>query len=335
MRTIHRLPLAPALLALALLAVACGGGGTPAPFKEPLTSVGNIQLPHEVGRLPVIDLTLADGRVNRLYVPHGSNSALDIIDLKRQRVLGSVPGLAGIAAVALSSDPRIVFTSDAGAVAVVDVDARKVVAAVRIAGSGDAILYDPVLKVVVVSLGSAQKLDVIDEVGRTVVGTVSLPGKPELMDVDPTSGKVYVAIHDKDEVVVVDPSTQVIDPIYRGCDLKAPTGLALDPQQGRLFVADTTGANEVSVIDVVLDRCLGAIDIGHGADEVAFNPHLHHLYTANGGSRNISVIDTVNLKPLGIAGTGPSAGNVAVDPTSDRVYVVIPHSGIIAVFHDP
>jgi DNA-binding beta-propeller fold protein YncE len=332
MAAIRNPPLVAISLVLTLLGAGCSGSQ---PLQLPLTSAANIQLPRDVGHLPAIDLTTLDPRTHRLYVPHGSNSALDVVDLVHRRVIGSVPGLVGIKAVALSPDPGIVFTSDAGNVAVVDANALKIVARIPIAGAGDAIAYDPVDRLIGVSLGDAGKLLLIDAVSRQVVATMGMPGKLELIGVDPQTGKLYVAINDRDEVAVVDLVARVIDPIYRGCDIKAPTGLALDAQQGRLFVADTTGRNLVSVVDVVIDRCLGAIDIGHGTDELAFNSHRHHLYAASAGSQNLSVIDTVSLKPLGIVGTGPSAGNVAADPGTDQVYVVIPRSGIVAVFHDP
>lgn len=332
MAAIRKLPSALSLALTVLLA----GCTSSTPLHLPLTSTANIQLPHELaGHAPAIDLVTLDQRTHRLYVPHSSNNALDIVDLSHRRVLGSVLGLTGIRAIALSSDPSTVFTSDAGEVAVVDTGAQKVVARIPIAGAGDAIAYDPVHRLIGVSLGSAAKLVVIDEVSRTVIATIGMPGKLELMSADPQTGKLYVSINDKDAVAVVDLAAQAIDPLYHGCDIRAPTGVAIDPQQGRLFVADSTGANLVSAVDIVLDRCLGAIDVGHGTDEMAFNATLHHLYAASGGSQNLSVIDTVNLKPLGIVGTGPSAGNIAADPTTNQVYVVIPPSGIVAVYHDP
>jgi YVTN family beta-propeller protein len=124
---------------------------------------------------------------------------------------------------------------------------------------------------------------------------------------------------------------------YKGCDIKAPTGVVLDPDNQRLFVADAIvhTANVASVVDVLLDKCLGTVDIDHGPDQAAFNGHLHHLYVANNGSNNLSVIDTVSLKPLGVVGTGKLAATVAADPATDTVWVAVARAGIIAEYHDP
>lgn len=315
-----------------LLSAACSGSSTP--LKPPLTSVGYIQLPREVGPKASIDLLSLDERVGRLYVPHSSNNALDVVDVKANKLIGSVPGLAGVKAVALSPNPDVVYTSDAGdgTVGVVDVKTLKVLKLIPTGGSPDAIAYEPVHDVVVVSLGSAQKLLFIDRNFQRSVGGVTLPGTPELMAVDPTGGQIFVAIHSTDEVDVVDDVNQQVTTVLKGCAIHLPTGVAFDPDQNRLFVADHL---VMSVIDVLLDRCLGSVDIGSGTDQVAINTHTHHLVAANAASRNVSVIDSVSLQPLGIAGTAKEAGSLAVDSTTDRVYVAFPLSGSIAVLHDP
>jgi DNA-binding beta-propeller fold protein YncE len=152
------------------------------------------------------------------------------------------------------------------------------------------------------------------------------------MDVDDRTGVVYLAIHDLSEVAVIDPVGRAVVKTYKGCDINRPTGVAYDADENLLFVANS---GELSVIDVLIDQCRGAVDIGHGTDQIAYNPHRHHVYTANGSSRNVSVVDSVSLKPLGVAGTGVEAATMAVDPTTDLVYVMVARAGIVAIYHDP
>jgi YVTN family beta-propeller protein len=201
--------------------------------------------------------------------------------------------------------------------------------------SADAIDYDPVHGLILVSLDS-NNLGFIDEKTRKEAGKMTLPGKPELRAFD-KQGMVFQAINDKDEVLLIDPVTRSIVKTYKGCDIKSPTGVAFDPDQQRLFVANSVAhtANEVSVIDVLVDRCIGTIDLEHSPDQAAFNSHLHHLYVANAGSNNVTVIDTVALKPLGVVGTGKGSATIAADPVTDTVWVAAARSGIIAKYHDP
>ncbi|TMF57416.1 MAG: hypothetical protein E6I16_12990 [Chloroflexi bacterium] len=320
-------------LALCLLALtACSPGATADPLRPPLTDRGNIQLPKEVNQ-PSFDLVTLDPRVGRLYLSHGSVAALDIVDVRARKLVGSVAGLIGIKAIALSKDPKVVFTSNSdGTVAVVDIPGLKVIKRLAVGRSPDAIEYDPVHDLILVALAGDKKVAFIDPTAQAVVGTMALPGAPELMDVNEKAGVVYLAIHDLSEVVVIDPVTRSIVKTLKGCDISKPTGVAYDPDQNLLFVA-SSGA--LSVIDVLIEQCRGVIDIGHGTDQIALNQHLHHVYTADASSKHVSVIDTVSLKPLGVTGTGPEAATLATDPTTDLVFVMVARAGIVAVYHDP
>ena len=307
------------------------------PLKVPLTFVKNIQLPRDTGT-PGIDLLTVDSTAGRLYVPHGSLNTLDIIDIKSASIIGAVPNLPGIKSTALSSDPNVIFTANGtdGSVSVVDVKNLKILDNIKMGTGADAIDYDPVHGLVIVTINS-DSLGFIDEKTRKKTGELKLPGKPELMAIDRQQGRIFQAINDKDEVLLVDPVTRSVLKTYKGCDIKAPTGVVYDPDNQRLFVADaiTHTANEASVIDVLLDKCLGTVDIDHGPDQAAFNAHLHHLYVANNGSNNLTVIDTNSLKPLGVVGTGKQAATVAADPVTDTVWVAVARAGIIAEYHDP
>ena len=307
------------------------------PLHLPLTFVRNIQLPPDTGA-PAIDLLTLDSAAGRLYVPHGSANTLEVIDVKSARILGAVPNLPGIKGIALSSDPNVVFTANGtdGSVSVVDVKAFKVLDNIQMGTGADAIDYDPVHGLVIVSINGTS-LGFIDEKTRKKTGELKLPGKPELMAIDRQQGRIFQAINDKAEVVLIDPVSRAIVKTYKGCDINSPTGVVYDPDNQRLFVADaiTHTANVASIIDVLLDKCLGTVDIDHGPDQAAFNQNLHHLYVANNGSNNLSVIDTNTLKPLGVVGTGKQAATVAADPVTGTVWVAVARAGIIAEYHDP
>ncbi len=308
------------------------------PLRLPLTFQRNIQLPAEASGLPAIDLLTLDSSAGRLYVPHGSADTLAIIDVKSAKIIGSVPNLPGIKATALSSDPNVIFTANGkdGSVSVVDVKALKILATIPLGTGADALDYDPVHSLVVVSINGTS-LGFIDEKTRKKTGELKLPGKPELMAIDRQQGRVFQAINDKDEVLLIDPVTRSVLKTYKGCDIKSPTGVVFDPDQQRLFVANaiTRTANVMSVVDVLLDKCLGTVDIDHGPDQAAFNSHLHHVYVANASSNNVAVVDSVTLKPLGVIGTGKQAATLAADPLTDTVWVAVARAGIIAEFHDP
>ncbi len=289
-------------------------------------------MPRETGHgLPVFDLLTVDPRRHLLYVPHTSNFELDLVDTLTEKLAGTIQPLPGVRGVALTPDADVIFAteSQSSAVAVVDTRAMKILATISMNGQPDAIAYDSLDDSMVVTSTSTKQLTIINRTSRKVTGTIDLPGTPELLTVD-TSGVAYVAINDQNEVAAVTVARKSTA-LFRGCDITAPTGMALD-DHGHLFVA---GRAILSIVDILVDRCVGTVDIGSGVDQITVNTHLHHLYTANGGSRNLSVIDTNSFKPLGIVGTGPSGDGVATDPTTDLVYVMVGRPGIVSVYHDP
>jgi DNA-binding beta-propeller fold protein YncE len=315
---------------LAMLLTACAT--SEAALQHPLRPVVDIQLPREP-TIPDMDLLTVDSRVGRLYVSHTSTSAMDVINTRTHKLIGSVPGLPGIKGIALTSDPNLVYASQTtDTVSAVDVKQLKVVANIDVGRGPDAIDYDPIDDLVLVSLSSDLKIALVDPKAKKLVGEIPFVGGPELMAVDPNSGHIFLAINDRDEIEVIDTAARTVVKTYKGCDIKAPTGVAYDPQDARIFIASRGVLN---VIDVLLDRCLGGIDIGFGTDEIAYSAHTHHVYTADGGSKQISVIDAVSLRPLGTVGTGRSASTIAVDPVTDDVFVAVKPAGIIGVYHDP
>jgi DNA-binding beta-propeller fold protein YncE len=320
------------LLLWLLVLTACSTGHVADPLKPPLTSLGNIQLPKETGT-PAFDLLTMDPRVGRLYVPHSSVATLEVVDVRERKLAGRVSNLPGIKAVALTSDPNIVYTSMGTGIGIVDVGGLKLSKTLTVSGTPDAIQYDRVHDVILAGVSGAKtEVAFIDPKTQTVTGTVEVPGKPELMDVNETAGLVYLAINDKNAVVAIDPVSRSITKTFKGCDIKGPTGVAYDSEEGLLFVASSP---QLCVVDVVIEQCRGVVDIGKGTDQIAFNPHTHHVYTANSATKDISVVDSTTLKPLGVAGSGRGAGTMAIDPTTDRVYVMAARSGIVGVYHDP
>jgi DNA-binding beta-propeller fold protein YncE len=316
---------------LALSLAACTP--PPDPTVHPLTDKPNIVLPKST-KLPAFDLMTLDTRNDNLYLAHISAGAVDIIDVKSGKYVGSVTGTTDVKGVALSSDPNIIYTSDGASqkVGKVDVAKRKLVKEIDVGGSPDAIIYDPVHDLILASLVNIHSLALIDPKTDTVKANIALPGAPELTAIDPKTGNLYQVIMDQNEVVLIDIGAQQITTTFKGCDLATPKGVAYDADQGRLFVASKS---VLSIIDLLVDRCLGSVDIGSGSDQLAINPARHHLYVPSSGTRNLTVIDTNTFKPIGQVGTGPAACCVALDPRTDNVYVMIGRAGIVAVYHDP
>src|SRR4051794_10153507 len=74
---------------------------------------GAIDLPSHV-RPGGFDHAAMHRGAGRLYVAHTVNDALEVIDLRTERYLHSVPDLAGVAGALISEERDLVFTSNRG-----------------------------------------------------------------------------------------------------------------------------------------------------------------------------------------------------------------------------
>src|SRR5256886_8045004 len=168
-----------ALMLSACLVAGCANGDA---INLPPTPRATPQPPADTAK-PLFDLLTFDGRRNLLYVAHTSNNTIDIVDTKARKVLASIPGLAGVKQIALTSDPDVVFASasTSGEVVLVDTKAMKVLARISVNGSPDAIDYDSVHDTAVVASSGAMELSLIDRTTRSEEHTSELQSQSNLV----------------------------------------------------------------------------------------------------------------------------------------------------------
>lgn len=94
--------------------------------------------------------------------------------------------------------------------------------------------------------------------------------------------------------------------------LPSPDGLALCPDQGRLYVAGgDTGT--VSVIELGSNKLLRTVKVGGAALGLAMSPDCSRLYTAGGGSDAVFAVDTGSFRVQKVT-VGRDPQGVALGP---------------------
>ena len=78
----------------------------------PLEALGFIELPAHVGD-GGFDHAAVHEATGHVYVAHTANDALDVLDVEKQRYVGSIGGLTAVAG-ALVAEPDLLFTSNRG-----------------------------------------------------------------------------------------------------------------------------------------------------------------------------------------------------------------------------
>ena len=314
----------PALCAILILA-ASPGEDRPRPRLPPAgyRLQRTIPLPGNEGW----DYLTVDSERRRLYVTRGERVV--ILDLAREKVVGEIPGTAGVHGVALAENFKRGFASEgrADSVAIFDTLKLTVLGRVPVGKGPDAILYDPFSRRVFVFNGESGTATAIDAALGTVAGTVDLGGKPEF-GVSDDKGTIYVNIEDKNEVVGFGSRDLAVVSRWPLAPGETPTGLAIDKARGRLFAG--CRSQVLAVLDTGNGKVLATLPIGKGVDAVAFDSR-RGLALAATGDGTLTVVREDALAHFVVvenAITLPGARTLALDSRTHRIY--LPTAGFAA-----
>ena len=184
-------------------------------------------------------------------------------------------------------------------------------------------------------------LSVISSVTNTVIATVSLAPGPQFGAYDPLSETLYVSALNYGSGVIC--AVNVTNNSVTNISLPAvaPYGLAFDPYNGYMYVADH--ANNVVWAFSQSGTLVAKIQVGQQPYGLAFDPVNKMLYvtdqdfnaliSGNPQEYNVSVINTVNNTLVKNVVPGSEPEGIAYDPANGYVYIANSNSGNISVLN--
>ena len=234
------------------------------------------------------DYLTPDPARGRLFVTHGTSVV--VVDEDSGKILGTIPDTPRVHGVELVDTLGRGFTTNGGddTVTMFDLESLAVLDRIRIPGNNpDAVLYDPASKRLFTFNGSSSDATAIDPATAKVVGSIDLGGKPETGVADGT-GRVYVNIEDASELKVFDARSLEVAATWPLAPCEEPTGLALDNETHRLFVACS---NEMlAIVDAETGALVTTVPVGAGCDGVKFDPELHLAFASAGEDAVLTVV---------------------------------------------
>ena len=268
------------------------------------------------------DLLTFDSKHHRLFVSRSTH--VQVVDADSGKVVGDIPGTEGVHGIAIADDLNSGFTSNGknNTVTVFDLDTLKVTGKIDIPGMNpDVILYEPKSRHLFTFNGRSANATVIDAATRKVIGTVELPGKPELA-VSDAAGNIFVNIEDKNEIAVIDGSSNKILKHYPLGNGLEPTGLAIDQKHNRLF--SVCANNKMEILDSGTGKIISEVAIGEGPDSAAFDPELGIAFSPNGDGTLTLVKenDPDHFSVIQNIATQKGARTMAYYPDTHRAYLV-------------
>ena len=265
------------------------------------------------------DYLTIDSEARRLYVSHSTQVV--VVDLDTDKIAGIIPDTKGVHGIALAPEFNRGFISCGRANIAVffDMKTLKVTGQVETGKNPDAILYEPVNKIVFTFNGTSKDTTVIDAASGKVAATIPLGGTPEYMASDET-GKVYVNIEDTNEVCEIDGKKLTV---LRRFSLKPgeePTGIGFDKKRKRIF----SGCHNkmMTVLELESGKILATVPIGAGVDGNGFD--RGYAFSSNGAEGSLTVAGETSPGKFEVLETIPtqkSARTMAVDPKTHNIYL--------------
>jgi DNA-binding beta-propeller fold protein YncE len=282
-----------------------------------------VQKPIHIGGPGRWDYAVVDAAAHRLYVTRTTHT--QAIDLATGKVVLDIDGQKGSHGTAVVPRLGRGFITDgkAGNIVIFDLKTGDVLGHAAAATDADGTIYDAGTDRVLAGCGDANQLAVLDPAADPATAKaelIDLGGSPEFLAAD-GHGKAYVNLNDKGEVAVVDlRAKRVIARYPTGADSE-PTGLAIDPVKGRLFVGCRN--KKLVVLGTVDGKVLAELPIGTGNDACGFDPGTGDAF-ASCGDGTVTVAREASPGTFAVAQTVHTprgARTMAVDPTTHVLYL--------------
>jgi YVTN family beta-propeller protein len=233
------------------------------------------------------DYFTVDNDANRLYISRQTH--VMVFDINKNKLIGDInntPGVHGIVIVR-KFNKGFISNGTENTVLVFDTKTLKEITRIKVGNKPDAIMLDSKTGNVFVFNGTSADCSIIDPNTNTVISTIFLGGKPEFAVCD-KNGNVFVNIEDRSELVVIDSQQMKTSRRWSLAPGDAPSGLAIDRKNARLFSVCDNGKMVIS--DIIAGKVIATVPIGQGPDGAKFDPEFGLAFSSNGGDGTLTIV---------------------------------------------
>lgn len=270
------------------------------------------------------DYLIVDEGARRLYVSHGTQ--VEVLDVDSGAVVGKIENTPGVHGIAFAPDLGRGFVSNGQAanVTIFDLKTLKKIADVPTGKKPDAIIFDLPTGRVFAFNGGSNSATAIDAKEGKVAGTVDLGGGPEFAVAD-GKGYVFNNLEDEGLVLKIDAQKMTVEQRWKVCE--APSSMAMDRENRRLFIG--CRSKVMAVMNADTGKVITTLPIGDHVDATAYDTETKLIFNSNGeGSVTVirqesqdkySVVETVK--------TLPRAKTMALDPKTHQLFLSTAENG--------
>ena len=267
----------------------------------------------------VFGTTLLPGRPYALAISSHGVVLVGQADLARvaratlpDTALGSAVGV-GSEPTGMAVDPagRRAYVTDqfSGSVAVIDVDANRLVDSIPVAGDPFVVAVAPDSKSIFVS----SNLDTVYRIGtnHAVIGTIAGAGPANSLVVSPDQQHVFASLPNAGQVQDIAIASTALSRTFSIPG--APQGLAVSADGNTLYVASET-VSELYLVNLQSGAVQDSIGVAPGGFGLAVTPDGKQLYLSQSSLGRITIVTLASRDTTSLA-VGGAPRRVAFDPT--------------------
>jgi len=276
----------------------------------------------------------------RLFLAAEDNSAIEVIDLRTNKVVHKITGPKAPHSMAYNPDSKKLFVVDDGGpnqVEIYDGTSFAFLGAIPMSAHADASVYDPVSKLFYVGNGGRQAkqdfclISIVDTTTGKKVGDIRIDGadRVEAMAVEHSGPRMFVNLYSKGAVAVIDREKRAVTETWSIAQEGHNNGsMAFDEAGHRLFV-HARDPGKVVIIDSDSGKIVTTLLSVGMVDDAVYDSKYKRLYVA--GVPFINVFqksgegDRYDL--LGQVPTAFHSITAILVPQLNRYYLAVNHHG--------
>jgi DNA-binding beta-propeller fold protein YncE len=308
------------VLLLSLIGVSNASLGQPG-ASELLKLENTIPMADVQGRIDHLSIDL---KGQRLFVAALGNNSLEVVDLKANKQVNSIHGLAEPQGIAYIPSSNLVFVANGkdGSVRAFDAVSWKNLKSISYGDDADNLRHDPSSGHIWVGYGGGA-LGEFDQEG-TKLADIKLDAHPESFQLEKNGSRIFVNLPGSRKIAVVDRKTRTVVESWGTGGPLANFPMALDERDHRLFVVTRFPARLI-VLDTSQGKRVATLPTIGDCDDVFYDERRHRIY-AIGGEGGISVFqqrDADHYDELGRIKTVSGARTGFFSADLDRLYVAV------------
>lgn len=253
-----------------------------------------------------------------LLISHTAANTLDIFDPARRRVIATIKGLSAPRGIAVDEEQGRIYIANSGSnnVAMINTRTWKIDKTFQVTAPPDSLLLVPQRQRLYAGSWHQRSLSTVD-LDSGQVESIALNGIPQSLAYDRAQDLLFASLQGDAAVVGLNRQNQVARKF--GVNAPEPTGLAMDPQSSKLYVA-VRGA--VLVLDPQNGTEIARVPSPVSTDTLWYDADTHSIYAAaEDGSVNMIRADGGHYASEDELKTQVKGHTLAFDPGRSYVYM--------------